>query len=323
MRKYLIPTLITLALGGGGWYGIDTWIKAREAEHQAQLAEERAELEREKERLRERQAAAEQGETEAEAPQEGEDRFPKVLTATRTLHRGTFLQPPDVEWRAWEQAIEVGLHILEGTVKISALAGVVMIHETRIDEPVTWKRFIRPGSPGFIAAVLRPGYKAFTIEVDSATTRAGIIWPGDRVDVIVTHTGQEEGPGSLVIARDVRVIAVGSHVETLSRHTIPAELSEAVFEQSAAPKGDTYTLEVAPGLAERLALARTLGRLTIAIRGLGEIIENPDSQPVTFGDVIPPPSPRSGQEPERRAVRIIRGANERTRVFELAEQPGQ
>ena len=71
---------------------------------------------------------------------------------------------------------------------------------------------IRPRDRGFIAAVLPPGTRAAAIAVDAVSGVAGLIWPGDRVDIILT---QEFPPGSEnarrivtseTIITDVRII---------------------------------------------------------------------------------------------------------------------
>ena len=46
---------------------------------------------------------------------------------------------------------------------------------------------MRPGDHGFLAAVLEPGMRAVTIAVDNTTGLAGLIWPGDQVDLILTR----------------------------------------------------------------------------------------------------------------------------------------
>ena len=46
---------------------------------------------------------------------------------------------------------------------------------------------LRPRDRGFLAAVLAPGTRAVSIAVDPVSGVGGLIWPGDRVDVILTQ----------------------------------------------------------------------------------------------------------------------------------------
>ena len=56
------------------------------------------------------------------------------------------------------------------------------------DEPVLPADVMRPGDHGFLAAVLEPGRLAVTVGVDAITGTAGLIWPGDHVDLILTQS---------------------------------------------------------------------------------------------------------------------------------------
>ena len=50
---------------------------------------------------------------------------------------------------------------------------------------------MRPSDHGFMAAVLSPGMRAVTINVDAASGSSGLIWPGDRVDLILTQMNND------------------------------------------------------------------------------------------------------------------------------------
>ena len=47
---------------------------------------------------------------------------------------------------------------------------------------------MRPGDHGFLAAVLGPDMRAASVGVDNVSGSAGLIWPGDRVDLILTQS---------------------------------------------------------------------------------------------------------------------------------------
>ena len=74
--------------------------------------------------------------------------------------------------------------------------------------------FLSPGDRGFLAAVLRPGMRAITVGVDPVSGTAGLIWPGDRVDLVLTQTSDDKDQPidrrvfSETVLSDVRVIAV-------------------------------------------------------------------------------------------------------------------
>ena len=129
--------------------------------------------------------------------------------------------------------------------------------------PLTWSAVVGPGQKGFLAAVLRPGTRAVTIRVGTATSQAGLIDPGDQVDVILSAELSIDGGERIVFARtiaeDLRVVAINRQVENR--------------EVQAFDPGDfaTATLEATPAQADRLVLGEHEGRLSLAVRSLASV----------------------------------------------------
>ena len=104
--------------------------------------------------------------------------------------------------------------------------------------------------------------RGFTLEVSAEQSGAGFVQPGSQVDVILTQEVRSQnvdaGGASTVVSetilRDVRVAAVD---QTLGDTGGEAKLSS------------TITLEVTPKQAERLAVARQLGEVTLSLRSIG------------------------------------------------------
>ena len=129
--------------------------------------------------------------------------------------------------------------------------------------PLTWSAVVGPGQKGFLAVVLRPGTRAVTIRVGAATSNAGLIDPGDRVDVILSAELSIDGGERIVFARtiaeDVRVVAINRQVENLA---------EEAFEPE---DFATATLEATPPQADRLVLGEHEGRFSLAVRSLASV----------------------------------------------------
>jgi len=121
----------------------------------------------------------------------------------------------------------------------------------------------RPRDRGYLAAVLSPGTRAASIGVDPVSGVAGLIWPGDRVDVILTQefaattADTKRIVTSETILTNVRIIAVDQDIAQGAPST-----------GSAGKLAATITLEVANDQAEKLALAQRLGRLSLAVRSV-------------------------------------------------------
>ncbi|MEQ9349769.1 MAG: Flp pilus assembly protein CpaB, partial [Alphaproteobacteria bacterium] len=131
-------------------------------------------------------------------------------------------------------------------------------------EPITTGRVVRPGDRGFLAAVLQPGHRAISVAVNATSGISGFVFPGDRVDLILTHAVQyEDRPprhAAETIMSDVRVLAI----------------DQSTDDQEGEPTlAKTATLEVTPRQAEVIGVASELGHLSLSLRSMATA-ETPD-----------------------------------------------
>ena len=192
----------------------------------------------------------------------------RVLVAARRLVQGSFVTQGALRWQVWPDVDLPDSYFEKGAVDPADLAGAVVRRPLEEGDPVTRSAVVRPGERGFLAAVLEPGMQAVSVPVDQASGSTGLIFPGDRVDVLLTQALEVEGGGGQerfvaeTVLRDVRVIAVGQRLSTAA---------EGADELS--PKIRTATLEVTPEGARRLALALELGKLWLGLRSLARPAE--------------------------------------------------
>jgi pilus assembly protein CpaB len=152
-----------------------------------------------------------------------------------------------------------------GEVDPSKLAGMVVRVQITAGQPLTKGALVQPGDRGFLAAALGPGMRAISVQVDARTGVSGFIFPGDRVDIVlsqsVTTPGAEGAPllAAETIVRNVRVLAT-------DQRTVPedAEGKREVKTFS------TVTMEVTPRLAEKIAVAQSIGQITLALRSIAD-----------------------------------------------------
>lgn len=195
-----------------------------------------------------------------------------VMVADAELPAGTILQPGHLRWQSWPDVAVPESYILEGHATEEELLGSVVRHPVAAGQPVSRGSLVRPGDRGFLAAVLMPGMRALSVPVNDASSNAGLIFPGDRVDLIVTHALGSEEQGSAArrasetVLEDVRVIAMGRR------------LTGGGMEE---PGGQvrTTTLEVSPVGAEKVALATELGKLSLSLRSLANEAAVADATP--------------------------------------------
>ena len=254
-------------------------------------------------------AAVAEAPAEPPPPPEPPAVYPSVLVANRDISQGVLLSEDLVEWREWHGPVDVDMAVVEGAVPLRAVLGAVTRRTVEAGAMVSWDKLLMPGHPGFISAVLAPGMRAVTVNVDSATTSARIIYPGDRVDVIMVSTAARDGAASRTIVRDTRILAVGEDVLSLGRYGTVSLAQAGDLVPARAPDGSTFTLEVPPTDAERIAVALAVGHLTLATRSIRatDTVGDPARQ-MRLADVMPQPED-SAPPP---AVRVFRGSGSAT-----------
>jgi pilus assembly protein CpaB len=111
------------------------------------------------------------------------------------------------------------------------------------------------GKGGLMPMLVPEGQRAVTIKVDDAIKESGFVLPNSRVDVLVSMPKERGSQDrmSKVIIQDVTVLAAGQTVEL--RDNKPVTVT-------------TVTLALQPAQVERLALAQSEGKLTLAMRNL-------------------------------------------------------
>src|SRR5438128_6119736 len=110
-----------------------------------------------------------------------------VLVARVGLSRGQILKPGDFTWQPWPEGGVGGAYILAGTRPAEAFAGWVAREAFAPGEPITEAKIVAPGSRGFLAAALHPGMRAVSVPVTATSGISGFVFPGDRVDILITH----------------------------------------------------------------------------------------------------------------------------------------
>ncbi len=190
---------------------------------------------------------------------------PEVLVATRALPVGTIIDAESIRFQPWPKELVEKAYYLKGQPGANAadLLGTVVRNEIAAGQPVTQGSMIRPGERGFLAAALGPGMRAVTVAVSTISGVAGFVFPGDRVDVILTQeVGGGEGQplrAAETILRNLRVLAVDQRTSTIGEDGKPVVQTSA-----------TVTLEATPRIAEKIQVAQMVGNLTLALRSIAD-----------------------------------------------------
>ncbi len=182
-----------------------------------------------------------------------------VLVARTEIRRGQIMKPEDLSWQVWPEGGLDKSYVVLGTRTPESFAGWVARNPISAGEPLSETKIIAPGNRGFLAAVLRPGMRAISVPVTITSGISGFIFPGDQVDLMITHqiptgtaggnSGGYEHKAAETVLHDVRVIAIDQRLESKSGEAVVAH---------------TATLEVTPKQTEMIAVAGEIGKLACA-----------------------------------------------------------
>lgn len=138
----------------------------------------------------------------------------------------------------------------------SALEGRVLIYPVKANEPIFESR-LAPTTvkEGGVAAIITPKKRALAVKVDREIGVAGFIHPGNRIDVLVTISQNEERSSFITkkVLENILVLATGPHFETTGKQEKPVMV-------------EVVSLEVTPEEAEKLAFALTQGKIQLTLR---------------------------------------------------------
>jgi pilus assembly protein CpaB len=202
---------------------------------------------------------------EAQASPTAQQEAAQVMVATRTLPVGTIIDAEMLRYQPWPEGLVQEAYFVrgqEGAADPSELIGTVVRTEITAGQPVTRGSLVRPGERGFLAAALGPGMRAVAVPVSASSGVAGFVFPGDRVDIVLTQEVEGDGPplrASETIFRNVRVLAVDQRLDARDEEG-----------NSVAQPGSNVTLEATPRMAERIAVAQTIGQLSLSLRSLAD-----------------------------------------------------
>ncbi|MDD5587111.1 MAG: Flp pilus assembly protein CpaB [Alphaproteobacteria bacterium] len=186
----------------------------------------------------------------------------EVLVAAHDLSPGVLIKETDLKWQAWPKGAAADGFAVKGKNEVQEYVGAVVRQSLRTGEPVMTGRVVKAHDQGFMAAVLEPGMRAISVSVTPAGGVAGFVFPGDHVDVIVTHQ----------VARKTDADSSGHKVsETVLTNVRVLALDQRSDDKAMEPKiAQVATLEVSPKQAEKLALVTQIGTLSLALRSLAQ-----------------------------------------------------
>jgi len=199
----------------------------------------------------------------------------RVISINRAVRAGVLLKPDDIGGRELTSD-QLSPGYAEDTPEARrSLIGAMVRRPMVPGDTVMPGDVARPRDSGFLASVIAPGMRAVTVGVDAVSGTAGLIWPGDHVDVILLQTNDDQTKPigrrivSETILRAARVVAIDQQL---------AQGAEPGAKET--PTARTITLEVDPRQAERLAVAGRLGKLSFTVLASESLAADATAAPV-------------------------------------------
>jgi pilus assembly protein CpaB len=215
----------------------------------------------------------------------------QLVAAASDLPSGATLTTRDVTMVDWPS----NLAMVGSFNKIEDVVGKPLLYPLVSNEPILKRDLGLEGSGIGISGKIPTGMRATAVRSNEIVGVAGFLYPGSRVDVMVTYTppGSSAGSGPLTqtVLQNVEVLTAGQTIEPDPQGK-PATVN-------------VVTLLVSPEDSQKLQLASSQGTIQFVLRS-GVDQTNVDLRPTrldqlaTGGKPAPPPAP--GKKAPRRVA---------------------
>jgi pilus assembly protein CpaB len=204
---------------------------------------------------------------EIEVPAAPKVEFKTIVVAKEPLRYGMALDAAMLAEIPWPQdALPSGAF-----PKVEALlagGARVVLSPMEPNEPILLGKLSGANGRASLSNLLAPGMRAVTIKTDEIAGVGGFVTPGDRVDIVLTRDAgritevEKNAQGatgstltSEIVLENVKILSVGQGADE---------------RQSAPQVASSVTLEVNADGAQKIALARNIGSLSLSLRSSSE-----------------------------------------------------
>jgi pilus assembly protein CpaB len=244
-RKIITMIGIAAVMGAVSIFAADAWIKRAASERARAMADN----------------------APKPAPAEPAVEFKTIVVAREPLRFGMPLDRVQLAEIPWPQeAMPQGAFAsIDG---LFAEGSRVVLTPIEPNEPVLLAKLSGPNGRATLSNLLTPGMRAVTIKTDEIAGVGGFVTPGDRVDVVLTRDAGE--------IEEVQKNAQGASGSTITTEVVVENakvlsVGQAADERQTAPQvASSVTIEVTTAGAQKIALARNVGSLSLTLRASAE-----------------------------------------------------
>src|SRR5437667_10059872 len=194
----------------------------------------------------------------------------RIVAAAKDVPTGKRLELPDVKLIAIDRkdlpkgAFQKTSDVVDRTVVVPIFAS----------EAVLSSKLAGKGSGEGLTALIEPGTRAVSVQVNEISGVSGFIQPGTRVDVLFTRTFSNGDAATTTILQNIKVVAYGRQLD-----------ASAKLESRDTTRPTVATLLVTQEEAQKVVLAQQRGRIQLVLRnGLDDKVDE-FSDPIAAADL--------------------------------------
>lgn len=205
----------------------------------------------------------------------------EILVAAKNLAVGEDVRSGDFKWQKWpEDTVFPGAIIRVDKERPSEVAKGKLLRPLVVGQPLHMTLLSEEDEGDFLAANVKKGMRAVSISVKSYVLADRLINPGDFIDILLTYrvrVNSRKNPeakslvsryASETVIENIRILAIDKNdTKAVDDGGSGGKKKKKKKKKS---KKATVTLEVTPNQAEKLVLAKKMGSISFALRGIGD-----------------------------------------------------
>ena len=239
-----------------------------------------------------------------------------VLTLNTDLDAGKAILAQHFSWQliSEQQAQNLVGLIKRQDFKLKKFKGAISRYPLANGDYIRLDSLVLPHDSDFLTTSLVKGKRAMAIKVDAQSAIAGLVSPGDRVDVIFYHKlkrSEEQDVWQINASAAVRQLVTNVRLIAVDRQLNKQDVADDDSRKGSKIKYDdhsTVTLEVTVKQGQKLAIAQQLGRLSLLLRGSsGQYGQLAATENITTNTVFADILPQFDQHAQRAQMVLMQG----------------
>jgi pilus assembly protein CpaB len=228
----------------------------------------------------------------------------RIVVARRNIPAN---EPLEVEWVAARPVPKKFVHANAiYPEEVDLIIGRELVYPVRAGDPILWMDFKGGERYRGFSTMIKESERAMTVRVDEMSTIAGLIQPGDHIDILGTfkrtsdsRDSRNELETTITLLQNVVVLAIGQ---------ITSARSGMRKDRSAS---GMLTILVTPEEAALLIHAQRVGKLYNVLRNPEDIETFENLPKITFSDILQPKVREEIQTARDNRILVIRGVDKR------------